>query len=186
MPIFCNTQTTVERQYFSAMKKRITWNSVQTWVTKIVKTTALFACNCLLTAQNLGANVTSNWFIGMIAEWSKYCALLDAVGGLRVVSNSKENLRQLIINEVTASVSEHSMKKTSVVAFMSKYCWCAVYRRNFADIILWQHGKIHHQFLVLRESLVLCWKVIWIAAIPRQTPYLPARCATVYICIYIM
>jgi len=58
----------------------------------------------------------------MIAEWSKYCALLDAVGGLRVVSNSKENLRQLIINEVTASVSEHSMKKTSVVAFMSKYC----------------------------------------------------------------
>jgi len=37
MLIFCNTQTTVERQYFSAMKKHITWNSVQTWVTKIVK-----------------------------------------------------------------------------------------------------------------------------------------------------
>jgi len=32
MPIFCNTQTTVERQYFNAMKKRITWNSAQTWV----------------------------------------------------------------------------------------------------------------------------------------------------------
>ena len=29
-------QTTVERQYFGAMKKRITWNSVQTWVTTIV------------------------------------------------------------------------------------------------------------------------------------------------------
>jgi len=35
--IFCNTQTTVERQCFSAMKKRITSDSVQTWVPKIVK-----------------------------------------------------------------------------------------------------------------------------------------------------
>jgi len=26
-------KTSVERQYFSAMKKHITWNSVQTWVT---------------------------------------------------------------------------------------------------------------------------------------------------------
>jgi len=34
--ILCNTQTTVERQYFSAMKKRITSNSVQTWVPSIV------------------------------------------------------------------------------------------------------------------------------------------------------
>ena len=41
MPILYNTQTTVERQYFSAMKKRITWNSAQTWVTKIVKRHAL-------------------------------------------------------------------------------------------------------------------------------------------------
>jgi len=32
MPRFA--QTTVERQYFSAMKKRITWNSMQTRVTK--------------------------------------------------------------------------------------------------------------------------------------------------------
>jgi len=60
MPIFCNAQTTVERQYFSAMKKRITGNSVQTWVTKIIKNhMALFAGNILLTAQNLGANVMS-------------------------------------------------------------------------------------------------------------------------------
>jgi len=51
MPIFCNTQTTVERQYFSSMKKRITWNSVETWGTKIIKTTDLFAGNHLLTAK---------------------------------------------------------------------------------------------------------------------------------------
>jgi len=35
MLIFCNTQTTVERQYFSAIKKYLTWNCAQTWVTKI-------------------------------------------------------------------------------------------------------------------------------------------------------
>jgi len=35
LPIFYNTQTTVERQYISPMKKRVTWNFVQTWVTKI-------------------------------------------------------------------------------------------------------------------------------------------------------
>jgi len=32
-------------------------------------------------------------FVGTIAEWSEYCALLDAVGRLRVVRNSTENLR---------------------------------------------------------------------------------------------
>jgi len=42
MPIFCNTQTTVERQYFSAIKKLI-WNSAQTWVTEIFKNDGL-AC----------------------------------------------------------------------------------------------------------------------------------------------
>jgi len=36
MRTFCNTQTTVERQYFSVIKKRISWISAQTWVTKIV------------------------------------------------------------------------------------------------------------------------------------------------------
>jgi len=30
MPTFCNTQTTVERQYFSAMKMRVTWHAAQT------------------------------------------------------------------------------------------------------------------------------------------------------------
>jgi len=33
-----------------------------------------------------------DWFIGTIVEWSKYCALLDAVGRLRVIRNSTENL----------------------------------------------------------------------------------------------
>jgi len=37
MPTLCNTQTTVERLYFSSMKKHTTWNSVETWSTKIVK-----------------------------------------------------------------------------------------------------------------------------------------------------
>jgi len=62
MPIFCNTQTTVERQYCSAMKKRITWNYVQTWVTKIVKKHGLVRRQqkkSYWSAQNLGANVTS-------------------------------------------------------------------------------------------------------------------------------
>jgi len=36
MMTFRNTQTTVQRQYFSAMKKRKTWNSAETQVTKIV------------------------------------------------------------------------------------------------------------------------------------------------------
>jgi len=31
-------------------------------------------------------------FIGIIAKGSEYCALLDAVGGLRVLWNSTENL----------------------------------------------------------------------------------------------
>jgi len=61
MLIFCNTQTTVETQYFSSMKKCMTYNSAQTWFTKIVKNHSLvrFASSHLLTAQNLGVNVMS-------------------------------------------------------------------------------------------------------------------------------
>jgi len=36
LPILCNTQTTLERQYYSAMNKCITSNSAQTWVPSIV------------------------------------------------------------------------------------------------------------------------------------------------------
>jgi len=86
MPIFCNTQTTVERQYFSATKKHIAWNSVQMWVTKI-------ATNHGFVRRQTSANRAQpdskcyiiDRFIGIIAEWSEYCALLDAVGGLHVV-----------------------------------------------------------------------------------------------------
>jgi len=39
-------------------------------------------------------------YIGTIAEWSEYCAQLDAVRGLRNVRKSTENLRQLIRDEV--------------------------------------------------------------------------------------
>jgi len=48
MPIFYNTQTTVERQYFSAMKNHTTSSSAQNWVTKIVNhhvTEATLVCS---------------------------------------------------------------------------------------------------------------------------------------------
>ena len=65
--------------------------------------------------------------MGMVAKWSENCALLPAVRGLLVTRNSRptDNLRQLIIHEVAAGVSEHAMKKTSVAAFVS----------NIADIV---------------------------------------------------
>jgi len=46
MPIFCNAQTTAE----SLMKKRTTGDSAQaqTWITKIVRNTALFAATIYL------------------------------------------------------------------------------------------------------------------------------------------
>jgi len=91
MPIFCNAETTVERQYFSAMKKRITWNSAQTWVTKIVKNHSLVRRPPSAYRAKPGSECyVIDQFIGTIAEWSEYCALLDAVGDLRVVRNSTE------------------------------------------------------------------------------------------------
>jgi len=96
MPIFCNTQTTVERQYFSSMKKRITWNSVETWGTEIVKNHGFVRRQPSAYRAKPGSEChVIDQFIGTIAEWSEYCALLDgdAVGGLRVVTNSTENLR---------------------------------------------------------------------------------------------
>jgi len=73
------------------MKKHITWNSAQTWATRIVKNYSLvrrqpsaYHAKCYIT----------DWFIGTIAEWSEYCALLDAVGRLRIIRNSTDNLHQ--------------------------------------------------------------------------------------------
>jgi len=75
MWIFCNTQTTVERQYFSAIKKRTTSNYGQTWVTKIVNyhvMLAILICSqaaICLSRKNLRVNVMSyTGFLGRL--WS--------------------------------------------------------------------------------------------------------------------
>jgi len=94
MSIFCNTQTTVEKQYFSAMKKRITWNSAQTWVTQIVKNHDLVCRQPSAYCAKPGNKFyVIGWFIGTIAEWSKYCTLVDPVEGLHVIKNGTKNLR---------------------------------------------------------------------------------------------
>jgi len=95
MPIFCNTQTTVERQHFNSMKQRITWNSAETWGTKIIKKHGFVRRQqSAYRAKPRSACYVIDRFIGTVAEWSEYCALLDgdAVGVLRVVRNSTENL----------------------------------------------------------------------------------------------
>jgi len=77
MPILCNTQTTVERQYFSVMKKHITWNSAQTWLTKIVKNHGLVHRQPSAYHAKPGSECYDiGRFIGIIAEWSEYCTLL--------------------------------------------------------------------------------------------------------------
>ena len=77
MPIFCNTQTTVEIQCFTAMKKRITWNSAQTWVTKIVKNHGLVRRQQSPYRAKPGSECyVLDRFIGSIVELSEYCALL--------------------------------------------------------------------------------------------------------------
>jgi len=69
MLIFCNTQTTVERQYFSAMKKHITWNYAQTWVTKIVKNHGfVHRQRSAYRAQPGSECYAIDWFIGTIVE----------------------------------------------------------------------------------------------------------------------
>jgi len=99
MLIFCSTQTIVERQHFSALKKHITWGSTQTWVTKISQSSwhignpDLFAGTHLLIAEKSESECCIiDRFIGTILEWSEHCILLNAVGGLRVIRNSTENL----------------------------------------------------------------------------------------------
>jgi len=47
---------------------------------------------------------------------------------------------------------------------------------GFGNLAKLQNSSV--DFLVLRENVVLCWKVISKAALSRQTPFLHARCAT--------
>ena len=147
MPIFCNTHTTVEKHCFTVMKKCISRHSAQTftWSLRSSITTAhrlpWFVHRqpaTHLPRKNLQVNVTS-WsrLFEAIAEWSEYCALLDAVKGLHVMKNSTENLHWLIRDKVATWVSEHIMQQTSIAACMSKYHQHTAYWRNFADMILW-------------------------------------------------
>jgi len=74
--------------------KCIKCNSAQTWITKIGENHGLVRRQPSVYHTKPGSErYIINWFIGMIAEWSEYCALHDAVGRLRVVRNSTENLR---------------------------------------------------------------------------------------------
>jgi len=66
----------------------------------------------------------------------------DVIKGLHVARNNTENLYKSIRAEVATWVSEHSVQKTSVAAFMGKCC--RYYnRQNFANMILRKHYKIH-------------------------------------------
>jgi len=74
------------------MKKRITGYSAQaqTWITKIVKNTALFSATICLpckTWERMLCHRPVCW-----DDCGEYCALLDAVEGLGVVRNSTKNL----------------------------------------------------------------------------------------------
>jgi len=93
------------------MKKRLTWNSAQTWVTKIVKKHGLVRRQPSACCAKHGSECyVIDQFIWTIAEWSEYCAWLEAVEGLHVVGNSTDNLHQLIIDKVATWVSEHCVE----------------------------------------------------------------------------
>ena len=135
------------------MKKRITWNSAQTWVIKIVKIHNLVCRQpSAYRAKPKSQCYIIYRFLGMVAEWSEYCALFDAVRGPYYIRISAENLHWLIIDEVATWISERSMQKTSVAAFLSKYYQYTTYRQNFADIILWQHRNIHRSISSLKRK----------------------------------
>jgi len=62
---------------------------------------------------------------------------------------------------------------------MNKYCLYTVYRRNFADTILWQHRKIHRSVCSLKRKCGFMLKSD-IKSCPSATdPFFQARCATV-------
>ena len=91
---FATLKPELKRQYFIAMKKRKTSNSAQTWVTKIVKNHRFVRRQPSAYGAKPGSKCyIIDRFIVTIAVWSEYCALLDAVGELRVIMNSTENLR---------------------------------------------------------------------------------------------
>ena len=49
-------------------------------------------------------------------------------------------------------VYKHSMQKSSVAIFMIKYCQYTIYWQNSANIILWQHNKIHRLISSLKRK----------------------------------
>jgi len=148
------------RQYFSAVKKRITWNSAQTWATKIVKNHGFVRRQPSAYRAKPGSECyVIDRFIGRLRSGLNIAPYLMQ-SGLRVVRNSTENLRYVIIDEVATWVSEHSVYE--------QCCRYTVYRRNFADIILWQHRKIHRSISSLKRKCSFMLKSE-IKSCPRAT-----------------
>jgi len=116
MPIFCNTQTTVERQHLSGMKKRVRWNSAQTWVTKIVKNHVGTYCICSQAAICLPHKTWQRMLRHRPVYWDG-CGvfwILRTTWCSRRAACHTEQYREfaLIIDEVATWVSEHSVQKS--------------------------------------------------------------------------
>jgi len=129
MAIFCNTQTTVERQYFSVIKKHIKFctnlGHIDGQLPWYIGSPDLFIGNHLLATRKPGSECyVIHHFIGTIVVCSEYCALLDAVRRLRIERNSTENLRWLIRDVVATWVSEHLVQKTSIADFWTNIAYC--------------------------------------------------------------
>ena len=120
---------------------------------------------------------------GTIAEWSAYCAVLDAVGGLCVVTNSTKNFA--LINQTLSSNLGSRTPRAENKG--SGFFWA-----NIADMLyigrilpMCYFGNIATfigRFLVFRENVVFCWKMKSKAAIQWQAPFFQSRCATVQGC----
>jgi len=82
------------------------------------------------------------------------------------------------MDEVVTWIAERSVQKSSVAAFMSKYCRYPVYWENFANIMLWQHHKIYRSISSLRRKCSFIPKSD-IKRCPSATePFFRAGCTT--------
>ena len=168
------------------MEKRITSNSVQSWVTKIVT----MACRqpwffCRQPSAHRGKSESKcyviDWFIGTIAERSEYCAVHTTWCRWRAVRCKKQYRDFALINHRQGSSLGFwtlCAKKQST-GFYEQILWVYYILADFC----WYYTSATSQnpavdFLVLRKSVVLSWKVISKAALPQQTLFFQARCVT--------
>jgi len=173
MRIFCNIQTTVEIiQHFSLMKKRITWNSAQTWTLKIVHhhgTQATLICShiAIRILRKCGSTRAGCGYPHLRSGFGLTCCRGEQI----VVDMGQTRLEKFFVRITECSAKAHGLNQLKICK--ARGCTDSVHKL-FASIALTTVGL--QQLLHCDVTSHCCETFAQAIAMPCESDHFPMLC----------